>query len=52
MIIDYDHNPNISTDQKLQSLVENLQLAYSEVASRCADLEKKVEELEKALEDE
>ena len=33
MIIDYDHNPRISYDQKLQSLKESVQLALNEVGS-------------------
>lgn len=30
MIIDYDHNPNITTDQKVQSLQESVQMALNE----------------------
>lgn len=33
MIIDYDHNPKASYDQKLQSLKESVQLALNEVGS-------------------
>ena len=33
MIIDYDHNPNASVDQKLQSLKESVQLALNEIVT-------------------
>ena len=29
MIIDYDHNPNLNTDQKLQSLMMSIQMALN-----------------------
>lgn len=31
MIINYDRNPALTTDQKLQSLLESIQLAFNEV---------------------
>lgn len=34
MLIDYDHNPSLSVDQKLQSLIENMQLAFNEKADK------------------
>lgn len=33
MIIDYDHNPTASVEQKLQSLKESVQMALNEVGS-------------------
>ena len=33
MIIDYDHNPKASYEQKLQSLKESVQMALNEVGS-------------------
>lgn len=30
MIIDYDRNPNLNTEQKLQSLIESVQMALNE----------------------
>lgn len=33
MIIDYDHNPNITEEQRLQSLKESVQMALDEIAS-------------------
>lgn len=33
MIIDYDHNPKLSYDQKLQSLKESVQMALNEAGS-------------------
>ena len=33
MIIDYDHNQNLNTDRKLDSLKESVQMALNEIAS-------------------
>lgn len=33
MIIDYDHNPNITHEQRLNSLKESVQMALNEVGS-------------------
>lgn len=33
MIIDYDHNPALSVDQKLQSLKDSVQMALNEAGS-------------------
>ena len=33
MIIDYDHNPRLTYDQKLQSLKESVQMALNEAGS-------------------
>lgn len=33
MIIDYDHNPKLTYDQKLQSLKESVQMALNEAGS-------------------
>lgn len=45
MIIDYDHNPQASIDQKLQSLMESIQLALNEIDSDIKLIEKMIEEL-------
>lgn len=42
MIIDYDHNPHLRFEQKLQSLKESVQMALSEK-------DKQIDELSKAL---
>ena len=34
MIIDYDHNPNIDGEKRLQSLKESVQRALDEVANK------------------
>lgn len=34
MILDYNHDPNLTVDQKLQSLMENIQLALNEKEDR------------------
>ena len=41
MLIDYDHNPAASTDEKLRSLVESIQLSLAEIASELASLSSK-----------
>ena len=51
MIIDYDHNPNTSTDQKLQSLKESVQMAMNEVAINIEILRKEIQELKESIGD-
>ena len=41
MIINYDHNPALSVDQKLQSLIENIHLALNELVDE-AELAKEL----------
>ena len=45
MILNYDRNPNLSEDQKLQSLVENVQRALDELQTKVFVLEHEVEKL-------
>jgi len=33
MVIDYDHNPNITEEQRVQSLKESVQMALNEMWS-------------------
>lgn len=40
MIIDYDHNPALTEDQKLQSLVESIRLAFNEQQTQIEELKK------------
>ena len=44
MIVSYDKNPNLTIDQKLESLIENITLALNEKAEM-ADIEKIKKEL-------
>ena len=46
MIIDYDHNPALTEDQKLQSLKESVQMAYDELIDSIEALKKRVKEIE------
>jgi hypothetical protein len=46
MIIDYDKNPMLDTDEKLKSLVASIMLALNELQDRIYALEKKIEEME------
>ena len=46
MIIGYDRNPNLSTDQKLQSLINDLQRALDEMKEEIDMLKQKIEERE------
>lgn len=47
MIISYDKNPALTTDQKLESLIESIQLALNEKADNALviALEKKLKEI-------
>lgn len=49
MIIDYDHNPAVSVDQKVQSLKESVQMALNEVDSNLALIKKQIEELKEEI---
>lgn len=51
MIIDYDHNPALPTDQKLQSLKESTQMAIDEMTIAIELLKKDIKELKKAIGD-
>ena len=51
MIIDYDRNPSANTDQKLQSLMESIQLALNELTTDMDILKKKIQELEESIGD-
>ena len=51
MIIDFDHNPALTTDQKLQSLKESMQMAVDEMTSAIELLKKEVRELKQAIGD-
>ena len=50
MILGYDKNPLLTTDQKLQSLIQNMQRALDELKIEITDLEKKVKALEEGAE--
>ena len=45
MIINYDHNPALTVDMKLQSLVENIQLMNDEIATRLEKIEAEIKEI-------
>ena len=46
MIIDYDKNPSLTADQKLQSLIESIQRMSDEITDQIEDLKKRVKEME------
>ena len=46
MIINYDKNPRLSTDRKLQSLIESIQLALNEIDTRLDEIDRAVKKLE------
>ena len=47
MIIDYDHNPALTQDQKLQSLQESVQMAMNEVAASIEELRQEIKKIER-----
>lgn len=51
MIIDYDRRPNATTDEKLQSLKENIQMALNEITINIETLQKQIKEIEEAIGD-
>lgn len=48
MIIDFDHNPKLTYDQKLQSLVENIRLMNDEITNKLEELKKEIKELQES----
>lgn len=46
MVIDYDHNPSLTTDQKLQSLVESIQLMNSEITTKLEELSAEIKKIQ------
>ena len=49
MIIDYDRNPALTEDQKLQSLVENLMLAFAETMDLLNKQQKQMDATDKKI---
>lgn len=49
MIIDYDHNPKLTYDQKLQSLKESVQMALNEIKDEQTEIERKLSKLQDAI---
>lgn len=48
MIIDYDKNPSLTADQKIQSLIESIQRMSDEFTDSIEDLKKRVKEIEES----
>ena len=46
MIIDYDHNPNVTDEQRLQSLKESVQMALNEIDAKLEELRKEIKKLQ------
>lgn len=49
MIIDYDHNPALTVDQKLQSLKESVQMALNEIITEQynkSEVDKKISDIQ------
>lgn len=46
MIINYDRNPALTVDQKLQSLIESIQIMSDEITDSIEDLKKEVKKLQ------
>lgn len=48
MIVDYDRNPALTVDQKLQSLIESIQRQADDLTDRIEELKKRVKEIEES----
>jgi hypothetical protein len=48
MIINYDRNPALTVDQKLQSLIDSIQRMGDEMTEKIEDLRKEVKELQES----
>lgn len=48
MIIDYDRNPALTTDQKLQSLIDSMQRAIDELTVSMDAVKKELEKLQES----
>ena len=46
MIIDYDKNPTLTVDQKLQSLIESIQRSNDEIMTMLYEIRKEIEKQE------
>lgn len=46
MIIDYDHNPALNVDQKLQSLVESIQLLSDEILIEIESIKAEIKKIQ------
>lgn len=48
MIIDYDHNPMLTVDQKLQSLAESIQRSNDEITIKIEELKKEIKKIQES----
>lgn len=46
MIIDYDRNPALTADQKLQSLIDSIQRAFDETTDIIKEMQKEIEKIQ------
>lgn len=50
MVIQYDRNSTLTTDQKLESLLTSIQLAFNEVQDELRKKDREIAELKAAIE--
>ena len=48
MIIDYDKNPALNVDQKLQSLIDSIQRSLDEVSVDISEIRREIEKLKES----
>ena len=48
MIIDYDKNPALTADQKLQSLIESIQRSINDITDQLIEVRKDIEKLKES----
>lgn len=48
MIIDYDKNPALNVDQKMQSLIDSIQRSLDEISIDISEVRKEIEKLKES----
>lgn len=51
MVINFDRNPNRSTDEKLDSLIISIQLALNEIENSLHDMDKRLADMQKEIDE-
>ena len=49
MVLNFDRNPSRTIDEKLDSLIQNIQLALNEIENRLDAQDKRLDEIQKQV---